>query len=245
MYKASLLHRRGFTMVELLVAIALGLIIMGMVGYCFHHTQRAANRALAMLEAHHKARVAIDLIKRDLEAMHPCCGMSLADLDTDGTSDQLTFMTSVRRTDVDGEEDTEISSWPYDGEDYSYDLMWVTYTFRKIDNDTGDQSFTCALLKGVSEPDSLSPPAPSASAAGAVLGHTILEGVSGEFDRLPVSEGTINSLHGIALDGSTSPSDRPHKITIQNVRVMGTDTGGFGTTVGVTFEQTIYLPRDR
>ena len=225
--------RVGFTMVELLVAIALGLIILGMVGYCFHHTQRAANRALAMLEAHHKARVVMGLIKRDLEAMHPGCAMDIS-------ANSIEFMTCVPRLNRDGESDTPSPKVLYDGEEYVYDLMWVRYTFNNATNE---------LCRGLVEPTSASPTAPSASATQGVAGYTIIEGISGEFEAKNGAGAVVSgdNLLGVGLDGngpsSGAVADLPHQITIKNLRIHGTDTGGFGTTVGVTFEQTITLPR--
>ncbi len=118
----------GFTMAELLVAIFLGLIILGIVAYCFSNTQRAANRAMALLSTHNKARIAMEMIKRDLEAMHPGCAINIPD----ATGKEVTFMTAVATPlNADGDAGTSLSGWPYHGgEDLSYNLAWVKYSFN-------------------------------------------------------------------------------------------------------------------
>ncbi len=80
------LRKNGFTLVEILVAMALGLIIMGVVTYGFHNTSRASTRALSVVEAGEKARVVIGMLERDLSALHPLGAVT-------ATDNSITFLT--------------------------------------------------------------------------------------------------------------------------------------------------------
>lgn len=59
---------RGFTLVELLVAVALGVIVLSIVAVVFGQTTTVFNDATARIEALQNGRVALDLIQQDLEA---------------------------------------------------------------------------------------------------------------------------------------------------------------------------------
>ncbi len=63
--------RCGFTLMELLIAMALGLIIMGMTAYAFNNTSRAASRSLSMLDLSTKARSALEMMRQDFNSRQP------------------------------------------------------------------------------------------------------------------------------------------------------------------------------
>lgn len=71
-------RRNGFTLIELLVAMALGLIILGVVGYAFHNTSRVSSRAMALIEADLKANTLLEMIARDLANAQPMAEMVIA-----------------------------------------------------------------------------------------------------------------------------------------------------------------------
>lgn len=67
----------GFTLTELLVSMALGLIILGIVGYAFHNTSRASRRAIEVIEGDLKARAVLDILQRDFGSVHPSAAMQI------------------------------------------------------------------------------------------------------------------------------------------------------------------------
>ena len=68
---------RGFTLIELMIAIALSLIIMGVVAYGFSTTSRATSRGLELNRMHEQAAVVHDMIRRDLDSRVPGTGFTL------------------------------------------------------------------------------------------------------------------------------------------------------------------------
>jgi len=66
--KACKMKRRGgFTLTELLVAVALAMIITGIVATVFGQASRLFSRSDALVEAMNNARVAMDFIEKDLQ----------------------------------------------------------------------------------------------------------------------------------------------------------------------------------
>ncbi|MBN2711426.1 MAG: prepilin-type N-terminal cleavage/methylation domain-containing protein [Planctomycetes bacterium] len=95
-------NRKGFTLAELLVAMALGLIVLSMVGYAFHNTTKASSRALSLILSDSEAKSVMDLIQEDLENLDPIANYSL-----DGS--KMTFLAA--------------------SSDSSTGLMWISWVY--------------------------------------------------------------------------------------------------------------------
>jgi|GEM_PF-5683750 len=65
------MKRRAFSLVELLIATALGLIILALVGYSLAACSRAMSETQAHVEIHDRGRAIEQSLIRDFENMHP------------------------------------------------------------------------------------------------------------------------------------------------------------------------------
>lgn len=59
-------NARGFTLVEMLVAMVMTLVIMGVVMYGFNMSQRTSSRSTSLLEIHGRMEPALALLERDV-----------------------------------------------------------------------------------------------------------------------------------------------------------------------------------
>lgn len=237
-------RRSGFTIIELLVSIALGMIIMMVVATCFSQSSDASRRALALLQAHHKARAAISLLHRDLWSMCPYSAFYC-------DSDELIFMRTVQRTNLDGDTSTEASGLP-DGDEYSCDLVWVKYKWIPVKWNSGTKAWeecseaastTGILQRAIIEPTATtlaSPPNKSSTAAGTL--HKTFDDITNcEFAAYDSSGGVISSAcSGLEPDGSTTTTTRPAMVKMK-MKIKGALLKE-GRTVDFQFAQVFRLP---
>jgi prepilin-type N-terminal cleavage/methylation domain-containing protein len=80
---------RGFTLMELVVAMALGLILLYVVYVSLDSASRATNQTLSQVNLHTRGRAIMELLQRDLETM-------VADLGVASSSDELIFVCAAR-----------------------------------------------------------------------------------------------------------------------------------------------------
>ncbi len=132
--------RSGFSLVELMIAITMGLIIMGVLTFSVTTSGSASSRAIASNQVHMRARNLIDVLRRDLEAMVPTAAFRIGDFGADagGTNDytpELVFLAAADRLDRDYDAVPD-----EDGVDYDHDLVWVRYLIEEEDAvpDDGD-----------------------------------------------------------------------------------------------------------
>lgn len=84
-------RRRGFTLVELLVAIALGTILIGVVVFVWMQSTKIFSSTVNNLESYQRLRTVLDLIERDLANTNRTIDMELyLDANANGHFDALT-----------------------------------------------------------------------------------------------------------------------------------------------------------
>jgi type II secretory pathway pseudopilin PulG len=107
---------KAFSLVELMIAAALGLILMGMVMYTLSTTSRAMNQTMAQVELHNRARSILEIMTRDFEAME-AESTTFSKTDTSGDTTACTFLTH------DFDEDSNYPTNNYN------DYVWVKYSY--------------------------------------------------------------------------------------------------------------------
>ncbi|MFH0909919.1 MAG: prepilin-type N-terminal cleavage/methylation domain-containing protein [Planctomycetota bacterium] len=106
---------RAFTLVELMVALALGLIIIGMVTYTLTGAAKAITITNANVGLHDRARGIMMRMTQELESVHPGGAITF----TSAPPRSLRFLTTAPTLDMN-----------YDGaSELSHDLMWVEYSW--------------------------------------------------------------------------------------------------------------------
>lgn len=91
----SALRRRGFTLVEILVVLALLSLIVYALMAVFSTTQRAFRASITQTDTLEGGRAVMDLIASDLETMAPSDGVSNASLVNGGTALEVGYGTPV------------------------------------------------------------------------------------------------------------------------------------------------------
>lgn len=119
-------RRAGFTLIEMMIAMLLALVVMGAAAQAFVTARQTAEVATRELELLDRKRVALDLLRRDLEAIHPCAPLAISYDDGDDSA-ILTFCTASPMQDLDMDPTTTAPGWPYPGEDRERELVWVRY----------------------------------------------------------------------------------------------------------------------
>ncbi|MBN8524174.1 MAG: prepilin-type N-terminal cleavage/methylation domain-containing protein [Planctomycetes bacterium] len=86
--------RRGFTLIEILVAVTLSMLMVTVAWNLFSQTQRVARRAQARLQLHAAAKSVYESLRRELIAMQQHCGLWL-ESKTSPQGVELVFMTAA------------------------------------------------------------------------------------------------------------------------------------------------------
>jgi prepilin-type N-terminal cleavage/methylation domain-containing protein len=151
----------GFTLIELMVAISLGLVVMGMVGYAFHSTSNASSKALAVVNAQQKAMMVLRIFETHFSSSIPAEDIVIGKLKEEGGFNEaagennldtsVLFLATVSNLDNDG--DGKFKETPYtDAEDLyknerTHDLAWIRYVFDydHTDAETGYKYFTLRM----------------------------------------------------------------------------------------------------
>ncbi len=94
------MNNRGFTLIEILVAMTIFMTMMGLIGNVFYRTNKITRKSLSVLEMFQRAEGVNRLISADFEYLLSTCAMQI---DTDQDLKQITFMSSlVHDPDKDG-----------------------------------------------------------------------------------------------------------------------------------------------
>lgn len=90
-------RHRGFTLVEILVAVTLSMLMVGVAWNLFSQTQRVARRAQARLQLHAAAKSVFETLRRELLAMQHHCAFWLQTRSSpaDQAGVELVFMTAA------------------------------------------------------------------------------------------------------------------------------------------------------
>lgn len=206
--------KRGFTLAELLVATALGMIVLMMVGYALHNTSNASARATTVINATTKARAVLDMIERDLRAMAPTGAMAW-------NSTSISFLAA--HPDL-------VKS---DGTAMDHELNWVRYELVGTD-----------LKYGINytAPTGDSAAGPPAVTTNIILKN--VEATSGSaftitvFKRDGVTAQT-SPVDGLNFDGTTAPNSRPGYVLVE---LIFKDDAGDGSDYETSLSRKIRLP---
>lgn len=126
------IFRRGFTLMELLISMALGIVILGVVSRSFFVASKASETGMGVVEINNKARMIATLLDRDFGGLHPA---SPIQVDPDGS---VMFCSIVGSSNTDGDLGSSTSySPPSSGNDCSADYYWVRYSSRGLRGTTG------------------------------------------------------------------------------------------------------------
>ncbi len=115
-------RRNGFTLMEMVIAIALGLILLYVVYTALNNAGKATVNTLAQVKLHNRARAVISRMMRDLESIHPAPRFSDTGvgIDIDGSSGTIIFHSCLPRPDVDYDRNGSA--------DTVHDLVWIKYS---------------------------------------------------------------------------------------------------------------------
>lgn len=110
---------RAFSLMELIVALGLGLILLMVIGSTLSDAAKAVNQTTAQVSLHTRGRAIMAALLDDLESLHP-------DGEIDVNTDSITLPVCARSLDID-----------YDGSpDLANDLVWVTYSLQNVPTTT-------------------------------------------------------------------------------------------------------------
>lgn len=112
---ATTTHRRGFTLLELLIAITIFLILAGLSTYVFINVSKAVNRTTAVIQLHQEAAAVIQRLEEDLMNLQPGAAVQLRERD-------LTFVRA--HGEALGLETRHVGT---QSGRYAHDLIWVRW----------------------------------------------------------------------------------------------------------------------
>jgi prepilin-type N-terminal cleavage/methylation domain-containing protein len=115
---------RGFTLIEVLIATAVGVMILATLTAAFVGARRAAARSEALTKLHLEAALVDRLIQEEIEVMHPCALMRLraARPVAGGSDDSLTWVYATVLPNPDPSAGL--------GQVYANDLAWARWQWR-------------------------------------------------------------------------------------------------------------------
>jgi prepilin-type N-terminal cleavage/methylation domain-containing protein len=137
--------RRGFSLVELMIAITMGLIILGVLTFSVTTSGEASNRAISSNQVHLRARTFLDFLERDFRAMVPTAAFRIENFGhpalpedniSDGDFPRTAFTLLVAADRLDRDFDNAAT----DPTDYAHDLVWVRYVVEKDEARSADLS---------------------------------------------------------------------------------------------------------
>ena len=112
------MRKDGFTLIEILITLAIFLTLMGMIGNVFFRSSRVTDQSLAVLELYQKAEGINKFLEQDFGALQQTCALHV-----DPANNTLTFMRSaLRRPEQDGDNFT-MEFWR------GHDLEWVRWSW--------------------------------------------------------------------------------------------------------------------
>jgi prepilin-type N-terminal cleavage/methylation domain-containing protein len=109
-------RQHGFSLMELVIAVALGLILMGMVAYSLSNTSRAVNTVTSTMNMNSKAMTVMQTINREFEAMYPM-SQPVASSATTTEFRILRILTNTKRNPTDPTDDLD------------FEMTWVRYKY--------------------------------------------------------------------------------------------------------------------
>jgi type II secretory pathway pseudopilin PulG len=110
-----MIRKKHFSLVELMIASALGLILMGMIMYTLNTTSRAVNNVTAQTALHNRARSILNKVLKDFECITPYNNKYYEYTNND-PSFEYTLLTTVNEK--------------YDNSTPMSDYRWVKYTYN-------------------------------------------------------------------------------------------------------------------
>jgi len=239
----SAARRRGFTMAELLIAMALGLIILGVVTYTFHRCSRGQARALAVMDLHQRANVLMRILETDLSSLHPCGGMYFSG--PNANPQTITFLTCQGKLNYDGDVSTSIFPG-VPGQETPLDIAWVRYYWTNDEPNPLKRKLYRRLDAYINEghppkkPSSSGSEGENAITVGDVTACEIMRGVS-LFQLSLKNDSNVKYNAATQVTGlpvSSNSDIRPARADITFRLVHGTE----GSTMGITFTKTVVLP---
>jgi prepilin-type N-terminal cleavage/methylation domain-containing protein len=210
--------KRGFTLVELMVSMTLGLIILGIIGYAFNNASIASSRGMRSLDKNQRARILMARLERDITASHPCFPINI-------TVSGVECVTSAARLDAN-----------YDGDvvdaGENTDLRWVKYALNNAGTGTTAEDDWLDIF-----PPSTYPNPPTAAAYG--TGVKFIEGVKAFKIEAYKDGAKLGSLPAtIAAVGTNGASPRS---TVDSLKITFNLVDEYGDN-GTTFEHMIPIP---
>ena len=110
------MKRQAFTLIEILITLAIFLTLMGMIGNVFFRSSRVTEQSLAVLELYQKAEGINKFLEQDFGSLQQTCALHI-----DEVNNSLTFMRSaLRQPEQDGDFFT-MERWR------GHDLEWVRW----------------------------------------------------------------------------------------------------------------------
>ncbi len=248
---------RGFTLIELLVATALAMLVLLLAAQAFMRCMRINRVTMAKLDLAARGRLALDMLRRDLENAHP--GAPLRFDNRDG-QESLFFLTTVPSLDPDYDGDTNEDldgnpdPWPYEGDQYKTDLIWVYYHLNDgIGGHPGQEYFRdpdssprWCLYRGIEAADPDDPTAmPGSNPATKQLATDLKTfGLSVYKPDGSAFASGEHTTHVVDPDGSDSGADRAARIGIElaPARWMGDNVASEYRFQEYSLETTVTLP---
>lgn len=112
-------REHGFSLMELIVALALGLILLYVVGTTLSNASRATNQTMAQMNLHTSAQAIIKRLKMDVESIHPS---GIPKVEYSSPIRTLWLPVCLPNLDPDS-----------DGTDLPNELAWISYEYDETD----------------------------------------------------------------------------------------------------------------
>jgi len=219
--------KRGFTLVELMVSMTLGLIILGIIGYAFNNASIASSRGMRSLDKNQRARILMARLERDISASNPCFAINLTSLYGATYKNVIEFVTSTGRLDSNYNGSVDA------GEDS--DLRWVKYEYYDTD---GAVATTTDDWKNYLKIYPASTTETNKVYAAEGTGVKFIEGVKSFKIEVYKDGAKVASPATIAAIGTDGTSPRT---SVDSVKITFNLVDEYGDN-GTTFEQIIPIP---